>query len=167
MENLWSAIDTTKILRTPRDILKEQCNYLNEATGGKVIAQVKPYEGKYQSEHVLVGPAWQIRYNNPKFEIKDFDVQSQLGDTTKFVYEFYLASKAMSKYKYRIMFLYYDASLYPIGISLDSSISNEIDQSNREFRVNTEEEFMDILKRILGSNRVASVITNLLSLNED
>jgi len=65
------------------------------------------------------------------------------------------------------MFLYYDASLYPIGISLDSSISNEIDQSNREFRVNTEEEFMDILKRILGSNRVASVITNLLSLNED
>ena len=94
-----------------------------------------------------------------------FDVQSELGESAEFVYEFYITSKRTPQYKYRVFFLFYSAMLYPIGVSLDQSISEEINCDKCELRINDEEQFIDMLSKILQSERITSVISNLLRMN--
>lgn len=171
-ENMWnvSEIKNNKI-KAPKFFFEEQCKVLSEITGGKIIARVSEYDGEYQTRYQntyasTVGAL--IGASGVTGQSIKFNVQKKLGegnDDEKFVYEFYITSKKTSKYKYRVCFLYYSVMLYPVGISLDKSIADEL-ESKGEFYINSEEEFLGFLQKLLSSKRVTSVINNLLSLNE-
>lgn len=105
-----------------------------------------------------------VTENIANMSINKFDVQSKLGEETaesKFVYELYLTSQSMPKYKYRICFIYYGVLLYPVGISLEKEIANELGVPNAEFTVDTQDDFEEYLRRILGSKKVTLLIQNL------
>ena len=80
----------------------------------------------------------------------------------EFVYEFYLTSKATSYYKFSIFLLYFDTKLYPVGLSIEQSIADEIG-CETEIKIPDEEAFRNILASILASNTVTNVIKNLLA----
>lgn len=61
-------------------------------------------------------------------------MQNILGDQqSKFIYEFYITAKAAPKYKYRIMFVAFGISVYPVEVSLEKSIADEIGMDKSEF----------------------------------
>lgn len=157
MDNYWS-IGTREEVKTPYNYVEQQCNYLNKITGGKVIARIETYEGKYKSEYSRI-------LNVGSFFGEQYDVQDDLGDKdNKFVYQFYLTSEFAPKYKYRIMFMAYGVSLYPLEISLEKSIADEIGSMNTEMVIDTEEEFLELLKSILKTEKVVGVVNNLLAI---
>lgn len=130
MQNLW-RVQTEKKIHTPHDIISEQCKYLFEMTDGKVIARISPYKGDYKSYSRPNG----LELAGSFFEQDNgFDVQNILGDQqSKFIYEFYITAKAAPKYKYRIMFVAFGISVYPVEVSLEKSIADEIGMDKSEF----------------------------------
>ncbi|MFQ9358133.1 MAG: hypothetical protein ACLR2D_02170 [Anaerobutyricum hallii] len=73
-----------------------------------------------------------------------------------------MSSIATPHYKYRVFLLYFDAKLYPVGLSIEQSIADEIG-CEAEIELPDEESFKNILAGILASNTVTNVIKNLLS----
>ena len=97
--------------------------------------------------------------------MEEFNVQDVLGnqgDSGKFVYEFYLTAKATPHYKYRVFLLYFDARLYPVGLSIDQSIADEIN-CKTEIQISNEADFKKLLADILASSVVTNIVKNLLS----
>ena len=167
MENIWK-IDINVCARksTPRDLVQEQCEKLAEITNGKIIARVADYEGDYKSYSKMSNLAL-LANAASALTMESFDAQKELGesgDDGSFVYEFFISSERTPKYKYRICFLYYGALLYPVGITLEQSIANELGVET-EFTVDSEEQFTTMLKRILGCDKLSEVLSNLLSIN--
>ena len=161
MQNLW-RVQTEKKIHTPHDIISEQCKYLSEMTDGKVIARIAPYKGDYKSysksnELELAGRLF-VQDNS-------FDVQNVLGDQqSKFIYEFYITAKAAPKYKYRIMFVAFRISVYPVEVSLEKSIADEIGMDKSEFTLSSEEEVINLVGKVLGSERISAVVSNLINI---
>lgn len=178
--SMWNSAEFKKdIIVSPKKIVEEQCQELSRITGEKVIGILKTYDGKYRSGSYISSDKYlsALKDNEslsalegliPQFgkeSIKTFDVQDVLGnqgDSSKFVYEFYLSSIATPHYKYRVFLLYFDAKLYPVGLSIEQSIADEIG-CEAEIELPDEESFKNILAGILASNTVTNVIKNLLS----
>lgn len=94
-----------------------------------------------------------------------FDVQNILGDQqSKFIYEFYITAKAAPKYKYRIMFVAFGISVYPVEVSLEKSIADEIGMDKSEFTLSSEEEVINLVGKVLGSERISAVVSNLINI---
>ena len=160
MQNLW-RVQTEKKIHTPHDIISEQCEYLSEMTNGTVIARIAPYDGDYKSRYKLDELAEHAFIQN-----MSFDVQNVLGDQqSKFIYEFYITAKAVPKYKYRIMFLAYRvAAIYPVEVSLEKSIADELGMEESEFLISSEEELTELIVEVLGSKRISAVVSNLINI---
>ena len=169
MESLWNLERTDK-KKTPYEYIKEQCEELYKLTNQRIIAKIVEYDGKYKSStggYFVDLKSLSVSDVDIKYGLQEkegYNVQTELGDNgRKFVYEFFLTSLATPKYKYRIMFIAFNISIYPVEISVEKSITEELKMGESEFIVRSEEEFLDILKEILQSRRVAEVINNLMN----
>lgn len=89
------------------------------------------------------------------------------GDDGDFVYEFYITSKRTPKYKYRLCFIYFSITLYPVGITIDKSIASSAGLEDTELEIETEDAFEELLGRILSCKKVTSIIKNLLNINKE
>lgn len=171
MSSMWNLAELKKnVIVSAKNIVTEQCKELERITGGKVESVLDIYDGRYKSENYSVSdghlssPSSCISQLKKK-AIETFDVQDVLGDQgddEEFVYEFYLTSKATSYYKFSIFLLYFDTKLYPVGLSIEQSIADEIG-CETEIKIPDEEAFRNILASILASNTVTNVIKNLLA----
>lgn len=160
MQNLW-RVQTEKKIHTPHDIISEQCKYLFEMTDGKVIARISPYKGIIKVILDQMDWNWQGVFEQDN----GFDVQNILGDQqSKFIYEFYITAKAAPKYKYRIMFVAFGISVYPVEVSLEKSIADEIGMDKSEFTLSSEEEVINLVGKVLGSERISAVVSNLINI---
>lgn len=165
-ESMWKLdkINNDQI-QSPKGILDEQCIMLKELTDDRVCGVVKEYDGEYrsyESNTAMLGAIASVSKMQKKF-----DVQTELGDRSesgKFVYEFYLTSYDMPKYKYRVLFLAFGADFYPVEISLDESVAKEIG-IEEEFIVQTMDEYKGVLEKILGSEKITSIVKNLYSIH--
>lgn len=165
---MWNFEPDEETQKLPRDIVQEQCQILSDITHGRVIARIAEYDGYYKSQTVLTGLGGVKKsLNEMSGPIeKKFDIQEALGDgmdDSKLVYEFFLTSYNAPRYKYRICFIYYGVLLYPVGISLQKDIADEI-KLKTEFEVGNEEEFKQVLALILGSKTLSDIINNLYKL---
>lgn len=172
--SMWNSekFEKSEIV-SAKNIVEEQCKELSKITGGEVIGILKTYDGKYKSEGYTIG-TFRIQDEAPlystlscneqlrKKSIETFNVQEVLGNRGKFVYEFYLTSKATPHYKFRVFLLYFDAKLYPVGLSIEQSIADEIN-CKTEIELPDKEAFKSRLASILDSDTVTNVIKNLLS----
>lgn len=167
MENFWNIINNNVDNKnTPRDLVQEQCDKLTEITGGKIIARIAEYEGEYKSYKRPSKLSLMSSALNGISE-ETFNVQMKLGESGEcgtFVYELFLTSEKTPKYKYRICFLYYGALIYPVGVSLEESIAEELGIDS-EFDIPNEEKFIEMLGNILGSEKLTEILSNLITIN--
>ena len=93
------------------------------------------------------------------------EVRSSKDNFTSFNYAFYIIATAMDNYRYKLLEISYDESLYPVEINVEKEIWDEIPFRAMEYHViaGSEKEFQDILKAIFGSKKVLRVISVLLS----
>lgn len=144
MENLWGSIDTNKI-DTPRSILEQQGQFLSEATR-------------------------RILYTEVERDI----VRERVNDTSDLIYNFKIKGKHMENFSYKLLTIMHPIDLYPLTIELDSKTFDEIKSLIEEYSptplvnivtVNSQGQYITVLKFILSSNRVKNLIKGIFSLS--
>ncbi|ACB51789.1 hypothetical protein cce_2441 [Crocosphaera subtropica ATCC 51142] len=137
-QDLWpDEIKTTEII-SPVTIIKEQ---------GKILGR--------KTNNIVVG------------EVKTFNSSTKLIDFP-FTYRFVLVCSSIN-YEYRLFDFAFPIEIYPIKIIPDTSIANELSLSprNPEIKIDLEEEFIEILKKIFSAQKTVKIITTLLAQSQD
>ena len=161
MKSLWTKDFKAQSVDTPKEIIATQCESLEQITKGSILAKITEYDGPIHT-YLIESP---LQASMKSFEVKKVDIQEALGEISEsnFVYEFFITSRETPNFKYRVMFLSYGISFYPVTVVLDEAIANEIGlKDNNQF--NTQEEFVGALNSILNSSKMENVITALLAI---
>ena len=164
MDNLWPKEFKTLDITAPKDILEEQCGYLKQLTGDKIIARVAevailPFSLLKKTQKGLYGEKF---FSDRKDAL--------------FNYEYFITSIHTPNYKFQIMYLSYGIPYYPLFIQLDESIGEELNNNKdisgidistnhpAQIVINSQEEFILILSNVLASKKVTNVINTLLTI---
>ena len=175
--SMWNY-DATNLenVKTPTEIVNEQCQELSDLTEGRVLARITEYDGEFNSYSALSYS--QAITSGIASNVMDsilippsFDVQEVMGDkankgqNNNFVYELFVTSKKTPKYKYRVLILYYGIGMYPVGLTIQKDIADEIGFKSEGMRFKDEDSFIEALTKILGSKTLGNIIRNLAMLN--
>ncbi len=137
--DLWPVMTaTTTTQNTPVSILRDQAALLEKKTDGLVIADVK-------RRNVEVP---EIIYAVTKAGVKEENAQNV------FAYSFYLIAPALEKYRYLLFWMLHPIEMYPLLIR---------DSPEGEFKVESENEFLQVLRRIFGSEKTQRVIQAMIT----
>ena len=161
MNDLWNnSFSPDSNVNMPDEIIKAQCEYLEQRTSGIIVAKVADYDGPIHSYDTSIGNALYNPYEN------EYDVQKDLGNIpeSRFTFEFFITSTSTPNYKYRIMFLSYAIPFYPVDIVLDEAIAMELNINDNYIYCNTQKDFELLLKNILNSKKIVSIINSLLTI---
>lgn len=169
MKSLWNGSYEESKIRTPKEIIEEQCEELVDMTFQKIIGRIREYDGEIRSYSIDPFGIAMKGISAAAMMKKNFDVQNELGeigDESILKYEFYITSRKTPNYKYRAFFIQHSIGLYPVVFVIDKSISDEL-KIQTEVTCADEIEFVKLLSSILSSNRIFIIINNLLALNKD
>ncbi len=150
MQDLWpeDIVISAEKLKAPVTILKEQASLLGKKTQNLVEAIVRTNE----------------RMQAPE----------------RFAYDFYLVAPALSAYRYRLFTIMHGIQLYPVNVYVDRDMAAEIAPGRvgredmpmifsgipgeqRELLAKSEEELLEILKKIFGAKKTKQIIQALLA----
>lgn len=83
-----------------------------------------------------------------------------------FQYDLILHSQFMPSYKFEILELLYDVTLYPCALILESGIREEIEMNPFEQSISLENEgeLKKILEKIFNTNRFESIVAGLMKI---
>jgi hypothetical protein len=95
------------------------------------------------------------------------EVRSSKDNFTSFNYAFYIVATALDNYRYKLLEISYNESLYPVEVKVESDIRSEISPKfnfTKEAVVAiSEKDFLVLLREIFNSVKVLRVISVLLS----
>lgn len=141
MTNLWPEDLGVKRIerRAPITILKEQASILGQKTGNLLKAEV---------------------VQDPR----DF-----ISSEKEFIYSFIIVAPPLDNYRYRLFRIEHNVKFYPLLINPDYEIMIEIapelaQQSIDSIEANSEDEFLEILKKIFSAQKTRQVVESLLSM---
>lgn len=150
----------------PKNILEEQCTYLNKMTNEIIIGRVEEYSGNIDS-YIIPGFSDALKPLNDIFTEKKVNIQSALGEMgeRQFTYEFFLTSRVTPDYKFRVLFMQYGIMGYPVKIVLEEGIADEIDAEHGYiYSVQSQEEYEEVLGKVLNSTRITDIVTRLIQM---
>lgn len=174
--NLQFDMDA-KLEELPKKILEEQCSYLNKETKEVVIGRVAQYLGNlgsYYTTPIASALSDDLERTlgadiSKAITLKKIDAQMKLGEVGEdlFTYEFFLTSKGTPDYKFRVLFMQYGITGYPVTIILEEGIADEIDHSDDGYTyyVQNRKEYEELLAMIFSSKRFGEILTKLMQLN--
>lgn len=82
----------------------------------------------------------------------------------EFCYNFYLVAPALGNYRYKLFTIFHDIQLYPVKINIDSDILEEVSPGTEgQLSAESEDDFLDILRKIFGAEKTRSLIYALLA----
>lgn len=177
MNSLWKQnfLEVDDEIKNPRSLIEDQCESLNEMTKNCIIARILEYDGAVESytkapfQESMLSLAKSMSSITSKSTY--FDVQSvlgEVGDENDINYEFFITSKRTPRYKFRAFFMHHGISIYPVTFIIEEGIASEIFGSNESEKItiaHNEEEFLSVFSKIINSERLTSVIKNLMKLN--
>lgn len=116
--NISDKLDFSDIdLTAPEKVISEILAQLSEETNGIICGNIETYSGHVMSYTKAGFSSLAIAIGSAE---KEVDIQNDLGkigqETHKF--ECYLYTPEYDKYKYRVFFIKYDTSNYPVNIEL-------------------------------------------------
>lgn len=166
--NLNKKLDFEDIDLTPPDIvIGEVLNQLPDETNGLICGKIQQYNGHVVSYTKSGFPTIAMALGNQEREV---DIQEDLGKigTETHKYECFLYTPEYEKYKYRMFFVKYNISNYPVIIVLEESIAKSISIANKEyiFTCNTRRELEELIVNVLTSKRIISVMQELIRINQ-
>lgn len=147
MENLWGDLIAKKI-DTPTKVLEGQSVYLESITNGCVYAEV---------------------YRN---------ISNEKMNSGKFVFDFLIKGKYLENYSYKLLRIIHEVNIYPFVISLEEEFYEEIkyeltginslivQEHEPIIDIKNYEQYIEVLKIILSSKKVASIISGIISISD-
>ena len=163
MEEYWKKEYKSSGVKTPKKIVESICKQLSKNTSGRVLAKIELFDktlkemnkGSYFSQLPIAVLS--------KQEMAQ-DKLGEVGDSSKFTFEVYLTGEKTNNYKYRMLFLEYGAVNYPVRISLDRMIAEEL-KCGYEVSCKNETELKEMIKSIVTTDTVTDIIEGLLGVN--
>lgn len=131
----WKADMKPLKVKSPKLLVQEQANALQEITGGKVIA-------------LLTG------------------TKKEVAGGADFKYELNITSPKVSSYIYPVFMVAYHINIYPCKFYINEEIA-ECLNIDSEIIAQNEKDVSNILKKVLQSSKVASIISALLCIVEE
>ena len=166
--DLSGKLDFSEIDMTAPDIvIAEILSQLPGETHGHIMGKISAYDG-----HIMSYTAKGISSLSIALGTKDreVDIQEELGKlgTEANKFECYLYTPEYEKYKYRMFFMRYNVSNYPVTIVLDNSVSESISGVNSGYiyTCNTRSELEELMIRILTSKRIIGVMQELIRVSQ-
>ena len=168
--NISERLDFNDIdLTAPEEVISEILSQLSEETKGIICGNVAAYSGHVFSytKHGFSSITAALGAGTVDREI---DIQDDLGkigqDTHKF--ECFLYTPEYDKYKYRVFFVKYDTSNYPVNIILEESIARSISTGSSGYVIScaTREELEELIYKIFNSKKLISVMQELIRINQ-
>ncbi|MBO5360074.1 MAG: hypothetical protein J6B25_04440 [Clostridia bacterium] len=166
--NISEKLDFTDIdLTAPEIVISEILSELSEETKGIIRGNVAVYSGHVMSYTKTGLSALALSLGTSD---KEIDIQNDLGkigqETHKF--ECYIYTPEYDKYKYRVFFVKYDTSNYPVNIILEESVARSISTGSSGYVLScaTREELEELIYKIFNSKKLISVMQELIRINQ-
>lgn len=158
---MWKIDTTPDTQQKPEDILREQCNLLNEQMKGKVRSNIAIYD-KSLSEFFSVPIQSVALVAHALTEPKSIQtILGETGESSTITFELFLSAPAIPSYKYRIMILSHRLAPYPVDLYVEEQVINSTDLEKTCFTAHNEEEFKQFIAKILGSPRISEIIRKM------
>lgn len=155
--SLWPDFSDLGTIKMPKEILKEQAEYLVNITDGNLYGSVE--EKKYYDSEGKI-----------------------IKDSVVFRYDFFIKSKYVTNYRFKAFTISHDIVAYPININVDYEIGEEIDNirdisnlyeeiEDNDFEtfyiegIKNEDDFKKMISYIFRTKKMKNVIVSLLSLS--
>lgn len=166
--NISARLDFNDIdLTAPEKVISEVLEQLSQETNGIICGNINTYNGPVMSYTKTGFSSIAMAIGSAD---KEVDIQSDLGkigqETHKF--ECYLYTPEYDKYKYRVFFVKYDTSNYPVNIILEESVARSVSGggSGYIFSCATREELEELIYKIFNSKKLISVMQELIRINQ-
>lgn len=166
--NLSEKLDFSDIdLTAPDIVIDELLAQLPDETNGLINGRIQEYSGHIMSytKRGMSSIAFALGTQD-----EEIDIQKDLGkigtETHKF--ECYLFTPQYEKYRYRMFFVKYNVSNYPVTVVVEDSVAQSISSTNTGYiyTCNTHAELEDLVVRILTSKRIVTVMQELIRVNQ-
>lgn len=161
MDSFWGELRDFEQENKPEDILKSQFELLQKQTEGTVIGGVERFDKTVEEQSLTTSFAFETR------QIMMIpQAQNYLGETkdvSGLTFEVYLTAPKIPNYKYRFMIIQHGVSPYPTKIVLEKAIAEQVGKVTAVFECDSEEKFIGILKLVLTSDRVMTIVSRLNS----
>jgi len=101
-------------------------------------------------------------------ELGEMSKLHEASGSPDFAYRFNLVGKFINDYKFQVMIFWHDITFYPAGVKFDGQLAKElqIDQTKNRASVSNALEAEVLVTRVLGSERVRSVVGSILRLSK-
>jgi len=124
---------------TPKEIIEQQLKYLPTLTGDKIYGELT--------------------------EISKSQLLFTEFKKTNFAYKFYIKGKFLKNYSFEAFQIVYNIDIYPVEVSLDDEIENELGLPHGVIELDNQEDFVKIFESVLKSKRVKNVIGAIMKLS--
>ena len=160
----YSSIDLT----APDLVITEIMSQLPEQTNGIVYGSVSAYSGPIESYTKQVAlSAFADALGRKEVEV---DIQKDLGATgeKRNKFECFLYTNTYDHYKFRLFFMEYNISNYPVKLVLEESIAFSTLQSRSNYIkfCNNREELEELVLRILTCKRTIAVMQEIIRIDQ-
>lgn len=137
-DSFWPDFDTIEF-RSPKEILIEQANFLLKKTNDVIFASILEID--------------------MSLNIFGDDIDADFG------YKFLIRSKYMDRYRFEVFTIYHNIAIYPVTLKINNEVREELNFQDKFTEVNNEEEFKELLKIILNTGKIKTVVGSLLKLS--
>ena len=165
--NIYEQLDFTEIGNdAPDKIVETFLSQLPTQTQGIVLGCIKPYDGQIESYTKRSwASALSLALALPSEDV-EVNIQNELGASgdIKRKYECYIYTPIYEYYKYRVFFLEYAITSYPVKIVLEQSVAKSISNENDSyiFQCNSQKELEQLLVAIFTSKQMIKIMQDII-----
>lgn len=170
--NLSGMLDFTEMdMTAPNKVVEGILQQLPEDTNNIIHGCIEEYTGHVTSYiKTRASLAEAIESIGMERRVDHIDIQDSLGKLgeTEVKFECYLYTSSYEEYKYRMFFMRYGVSVYPVQFTLEESIARSIQGSNSNYFVscNNREEVEELVYKILTSKKILGVMQELIRIHQ-
>lgn len=154
-------------LTAPNIVVEEILAQLPEQTNGIVYGGIADYSGPIES---YTRPAPFSGFAEALGRREEVDIQTDLGATgqKKRKFECFLYTKTYDHYKFRLFFMEYNISNYPVKLVLEESIAFSATQSRASYTQNcsNRDELEELLFRILTCKKTITIMQEIIRIDQ-
>lgn len=175
LSSIKDKLDFSEIdLTPPNEVVEAILSSLPSITNGMVMGNIKSYDGpveSYTTTERVYSPLTGLKEMlSTRDEVRRVDIQKELGKQGEDLksFECYLFTPEYDGYKYRLFFMRYGLSKYPVRFTLEESIAKSIASLNSRYIVDVDNrtEVEKLIDLIFTSQKVVNVIQELIHISQ-
>lgn len=164
--NLSGKLDFTDIdLTAPEVVINELLEELPAETNGLICGKIQSYSGHVMSYKTRGISSLALALDTTSD--RDVDIQNDLGKMGTEIHKFecYLYTPEYESYRYRMFFVKYNVSNYPVTVVLEESIAKSISGTSGEYiyTCDTRNELEELVTTVYKGNIIKNLIMDCQS----